>query len=78
MKSMARKTILSELPNGRPEAVLSVSCRTARPQQIAGFIGPIDSEVMRVVSVGKSGNVTRTVQVVFVKDANQLKSWKEF
>lgn len=35
-------------------------------------------QVLRVVSVGKSGDVTRTVRVVFVKGSNQLKSWKEF
>jgi general secretion pathway protein K len=34
--------------------------------------------VQRVVSVGKSGDVTRTVRVVFLKGGNQLKSWKEF
>jgi len=45
-------------------------------QQLAGLIGT--DQVMRVVSVGKSGDVTRTVRVVFVKNSNQLKSWKEF
>lgn len=47
------------------------------PQQLAGLIGT--DQVLRVVSVGKSGDVTRTVRVVFVKGNTQsLKSWKEF
>ncbi len=37
-----------------------------------------EPRVMRVISVGKSGDVTRTVQVVFVQGGNQLKSWKEY
>jgi hypothetical protein len=45
-------------------------------QQLAGLIGT--DQVLRVVSVGKSGDVTRTVRVVFVKSNTQLKSWKEF
>jgi hypothetical protein len=44
------------------------------PQQLAGLIGP--DQVLRVVSVGKSGDVTRTVRMVL--QAGQLKSWKEF
>jgi hypothetical protein len=46
------------------------------PQQVLGLIGT--DPVLRVVSVGKSGDVTRTVRVVFVKGNTQLKSWKEF
>jgi len=47
------------------------------PQQLAGLIGT--DQVLRVVSVGKSGDVTRTVRVVFLKGNTQsLKSWKEF
>jgi hypothetical protein len=35
--------------------------------------------VWRVISIGRSGEVTRTVQVVFVRQIPpQLKSWKEF
>lgn len=46
-------------------------------QQLAGLIGT--DQVLRVVSVGKSGDVTRTVRVVFLKGNTQsLKSWKEF
>lgn len=47
-------------------------------QQLTGLIVTAPDPVMRVVSVGKSGDVTRTVRVVFVKGGNQLKSWKEF
>jgi general secretion pathway protein K len=46
-----------------------------------GAIGVVFNKidpVQRVVSVGKSGDVTRTVRVVFIKGGNQLKSWKEF
>jgi general secretion pathway protein K len=64
-------------PNGSPEqayAVLGI-----QPQQLNGLaaIGGAD-QVMRVISVGKSRDVTRTVEVVFVKGGNQLKLWKEF
>lgn len=50
------------------------------PQQLAGLISPTPDPVMRVVSVGKSGDVTRTVRMVFSRQggATQLKSWKEF
>ena len=48
-----------------------------------GAIGVIfdknaNNQVWRVVSVGKSGEVTKTVRVVFVKQPLQLRSWKEF
>ncbi|MEY2484599.1 MAG: ral secretion pathway protein [Verrucomicrobiota bacterium] len=48
------------------------------PQQLQGLIALVPDQVMRVVSVGKSGDVIRTVRAVFVKGSNQLKSWKEF
>ena len=39
----------------------------------------LDGQVLRVVSIGKSGEVTRIVRVVFVKQTPpQLRSWKEF
>jgi general secretion pathway protein K len=44
--------------------------------QLGVVFGP--DTVFRVISVGKSGDVTRTVRVVFVRGVNQLKSWKEF
>ncbi|MEY2489419.1 MAG: ral secretion pathway protein [Verrucomicrobiota bacterium] len=43
------------------------------PQQLTGLIGP--DQVMRVTSVGKSGDITRTVRAVF--KIGNLKSWKE-
>jgi hypothetical protein len=46
--------------------------------QQTGLIAIVPDQVMRVVSVGKSGDVVRTVRAVFVKGSNQLKSWKEF
>jgi hypothetical protein len=47
------------------------------PEQLQGLIGP--SQVWRVVSVGKSGDVARTVRAVFGRgNPVQLKSWKEF
>lgn len=51
------------------------------PQQqltAQGLIALASDQVMRVVSIGKSRDVIRTVRVVFVKGSNQLKSWKEF
>jgi general secretion pathway protein K len=46
-------------------------------EQLQGLIGP--SQVWRVVSVGTSGDVARTVRAVFAKgNPPQLKSWKEF
>lgn len=47
-----------------------------QPGQLPNLIGI--SQVWRAVSVGKSGNVTRTVRVVFPKGSNNIKSWKEF
>jgi hypothetical protein len=46
-------------------------------QQVGDLVGPTDA-VMRVTSVGKSGDVTRTVRAVFQRGSNQIKSWKEF
>jgi hypothetical protein len=44
-----------------------------------GVIFDRNDAVWRVISVGKSGDVTRTVRVVFVRQVPpQLKSWKEF
>jgi len=45
--------------------------------QLSGLIGFKD-QVMRVVSLGKSGNVTRTVEMIFRKSTTpQLIHWKE-
>ena len=44
-----------------------------------GVVFTKDDPVRRVVSVGKSGDVTRTVRVVFVTGSPaQIRSWKEF
>ena len=49
--------------------------------QLAGLITVIDP-VMRVVSVGRSANVTRTVRLVIFKKDNAIRllpgTWKEF
>jgi len=47
------------------------------PEQLNGIAAIGTDQVMRVVSVGTSGDVTRTVRAVFQKGGNQLKSWKE-
>lgn len=48
-------------------------------KQLAGLVGFRD-QVMRIVSVGKSGDITRVVQMVIRKGGNvpQLITWKEF
>jgi general secretion pathway protein K len=50
------------------------------PQQLTGLILAVEGNVWRAVSVGRSGDVSRVVRVVFRKQGNnvQLKSWKEF
>jgi len=50
---------------------------TEQWKQLAPLVGFKD-QVMRVVSVGRSGNVTRTVQMVVRKSGNvpQLITWK--
>jgi hypothetical protein len=47
-------------------------------QQLNGLVG-FNDPVVRVVSVGKSGNVTRVVQMVIRKVGGraQLITWKE-
>jgi hypothetical protein len=63
-------------PNGDP---LQAPVALGIPQaQLEGLIGT--DPMMRVTSVGKSGDVTRTVRMVFARGGNnvQLKSWKEF
>ena len=62
-------------PNGNEDLALRVL--GMQPQQLTGLTGSADP-TLRVVSVGKSGDVTRTVRVVFVKGRNTLISWKEF
>ena len=46
--------------------------------QLSGLIGFKD-QVVRVVSVGKSGDVTRTVEMIIRKSAQpQMIRWKEY
>jgi general secretion pathway protein K len=47
---------------------------------IMTLVSPASDQTWRVISVGKSGDVTRTVRMVILKQANsvQLKSWKEY
>jgi general secretion pathway protein K len=63
-------------PGGSTEQAFAVLGIPA--QQWAGLIVTAPDPMMRVVSVGKSGDVTRTVRAVFQKGGNQLKSWKEY
>jgi type II secretory pathway component PulK len=60
-------------PRAQAQLVLGLA-----QQQLADLIGT--DQVMRVVSVGKSGDVTRTVRMVVLGPGipPQLKSWKEF
>lgn len=59
----------AEVALGTPPGQLAAIGVTFEPRDL----------VWRVVSVGKSGEVTRTVRVVFIKqNPPQLKSWKEF
>ena len=56
-------------------AVLGLNLQDPR---LAGLIAP-NQQVWRVTSMGKSGDVTRIVRVVFQKgNPPQIKSWKEF
>ena len=59
-------------PEGQAALALGIP-----PQQLQGLTGT--DPIRRVVSVGKSADVTRTVRVVFAKgNPVQLRSWKEF
>ena len=57
-----------ELALGSPPGQLSALGVVYSPQDA----------VWRVISVGKSGEVTKTVRMVFLRQPLQLKSWKEF
>jgi hypothetical protein len=68
------------------EPTIQVALGLSQPeyQQLAPLLNVASqSEIIRIVSVGKSGPVTRTVRVVVTKNANSpplLKAgtWKEF
>jgi general secretion pathway protein K len=57
---------------------IALGFSTEQFKQLAPLVGFRD-QVVRIISVGKSGNVTRVVQMVVRKAANtpQLISWKE-
>jgi hypothetical protein len=69
--------------NGGPggDVQIALGLRGDQFNQLAGLITVIDP-VMRVVSVGKSANVTRTVRLVVFKRDNAIRllpgTWKEF
>ena len=60
------------------DAVTALGLSPDQFKQIQGLVS-FKGPVLRVVSVGKSGDVTRVVQVVFTKTggAPQLITWKE-
>jgi len=60
------------------EAEVALGLPSGQLSQLGVVYNP-QEPVWRVVSIGRSGEVTRTVRVVFVKQIPpQLKSWKEF
>lgn len=60
------------------EVQIALGFRQDQFNQLANLI-TVNSPVVRVVSVGKSGNITRTVRMVIFKQGNgiRLLSWKE-
>jgi general secretion pathway protein K len=62
------------------EILAAVGISPAQAPQLASLIASAADSTWRVTSVGKSGDVTRTVRMVILKQANsvQLRSWKEY
>jgi general secretion pathway protein K len=62
------------------EILAAVGISAAQAPQLASLIASAADSTWRVTSVGKSGDVTRTVRMVILKQANsvQLRSWKEY
>ena len=60
------------------EVRIALGFSTEQFKQLAPLVG-IRDQVVRIVSVGKSGNVTRVVHMVVRKAGNtpQLITWKE-
>jgi len=60
---------------------IALGLRADQFNQLAGLITTTD-QVVRIVSVGKSGNVARTVRLVLFKQGNALRlvpgTWKEY
>jgi general secretion pathway protein K len=65
-------------PFGGANAAQALAVLGLQQQQLGDLVAAAPDNVRRVISVGKSGDATRTVRAVFVKGSNQLKSWKEF
>jgi len=64
--------------NNLTDVQIALGLTAEQFQQIAGLVGFKD-QVFRIMSVGKSGEVTRSVQMIVRKGGNipQLISWKE-
>src|SRR5438105_14784614 len=63
--------------NSLPDVKSALGFNDQQFQQIAALVGFKD-QVFRILSVGKSGDVTRSVRMVVRKGGNiQLISWKE-
>jgi general secretion pathway protein K len=62
------------------EILAAVGISPAQAPQLASLIASAADSTWRVTSVGKSGDVTRTVRMVILKQSNsvQLRSWKEY
>ena len=62
-----------------PEAAAALGLDPKQTQTITPLV-TVNTPIFRVVSVGQSGNVQRTVQLVFLRTGStpQLISWKEF
>jgi hypothetical protein len=69
-----------DIPFDNPTDIQSaLGFNDAQWRQIQGLVLQTPSQVFRIISVGKSGNVTRSVEMVVVRGggAPQVKSWKE-
>jgi general secretion pathway protein K len=65
-----------------PEILAAVGISQAQAPQLFSLLASAPESTWRVISVGKSGDVTRTVRMVIIKQQGaalpQLKSWKEY
>jgi hypothetical protein len=55
---------------------VALGLRPEQYTQLAGLL-TFDNKILRIVSIGKSGTATRTVQVVFRKGTLNILTWKE-
>jgi len=62
------------------ELLAAVGISPAQAPQLMSLVAPSADQTWRVTSVGKSGDVTRTVRMVILKQgvSVQLRSWKEY